>query len=130
MINKIKRKLSVRKFQTGGINLLPPPNQQLMLPPGGSAVRPIMPGVGGSGTIAGGPGFGTQIPASVRSMTGFQQAAMSAWPKIKNYGTLGLNTPYGRAAWLASLGIPWVANQTRKTADKIERVSNGKRMQL
>ena len=119
MINKIKRKLSVRKFQTGGINLLPPPNQQLMLPPGGSAVRPIMPGAGGSGTIAGGPGFGTRIPASVRSMTGFQQAAMSAWPKIKNYGTLGLNTPYGRAAWLASLGIPWVANQTRKTADKI-----------
>ena len=68
---------------------------------------------GGIGTIP------TSVPASVGTMGGFTQAAMSAWPKIKTAGSLGLNTPAGRIAWLASLGIPWVANQSRKAADKI-----------
>ena len=81
MINKIKRKLSVKGFANGGIGTIP--------------------------------------PASPYTMKGFSQAAMSAWPKIKTAGTLGLNTPYGRAMWLASLGIPWVANQSRKAAEKI-----------
>ncbi len=120
MINKIQRKLSVKRFANGGIGLIAPPNERLMLPPGGNATRPIMPGMGGSGTVGiGGPGFGTRIPASVRSMKGFQQAALSAWPKIKGYGTLGLSTPQGRALWLASLGIPWVIDQSRKQADRI-----------
>jgi hypothetical protein len=120
MINKIQRKLSVKRFANGGIGLIAPPDERLMLPPGGSATRPIMPGMGGSGTVGiGGPGFGTRIPASVRSLKGFQQAALSAWPKIKGYGTLGLSTPQGRALWLASLGIPWYANQARKQADRI-----------
>ena len=112
MINKLKRKLSVKKLQSGGIGLLPPPNQQLMLPPGssGNIARPIIG--------AGGTGMGT-IPSSPYTMRGFSQAAMSAWPKLKGVGTLGLNSPYGRALWLASLGIPWVANQSRKAAEKI-----------
>ena len=112
MINKLKRKLSVKKLQSGGIGLLPPPNQQLMLPPGssGNIARPI---IGAAGT-----GMGT-IPSSPYTMRGFSQAAMSAWPKLKGVGTLGLNSPYGRALWLASLGIPWVANQSRKAAEKI-----------
>ena len=102
MINKIKRKLSVQKFANGGIGTIP-----------------IMPGLGGSGTVGMGGAVGARIPASVGTMGGFTQAAMSAWPKIKTAGSLGLNTPGGRVAWLASLGIPWVANQSRKAADKI-----------
>ena len=119
MINKIQRKLSVKGFANGGIGLIAPPNERLMLPPGGSATRPIMPGIGGSGTVGMGGAVGARIPASPYTMKGFQQAAMSAWPKIKTAGSLGLNTPAGRIAWLASLGIPWVANQSRKAADKI-----------
>jgi len=64
-------------------------------------------------------GIGTIPPVSPYTMKGFSQAAMSAWPKIKTAGTLGLNTPGGRMLWLASLGIPWVANQSRKAADRI-----------
>ena len=118
MINKIQRKLSVKRFANGGIGLIAPPNERLMLPPGGSATRAIMPGMGGSGTVGMGGAVGARIPASVGTMGGFTQAAMSAWPKIKTAGSLGLNTPAGRMAWLASLGIPWVANQTRKQLTK------------
>ena len=76
MINKIKRKLSVQKFANGGIGTIP-----------------IMPGLGGSGTVGMGGAVGARIPASVGTMGGFTQAAMSAWPKIKTAGSLGLNTP-------------------------------------
>jgi len=116
MINKIQRKLSVKKFQGGGgIGLLPPPNQQLMLPPGASVPAQTISGpVGTSGPVS-----TSTIPRSPYTMQGFRQAAMSAWPRIKGYGTLGLNTPTGRVLWLASLGIPWAINETRKQAAKI-----------
>ena len=111
MINKIQRKLSVKRFANGGIGLIAPPNERLMLPPGTGAPTSAPIGVGSAA--------GARVPASPYTMKGFSQAAMSAWPKIKNVGSLGFNTPAGRVLWLASLGIPWVANQTRKTADKI-----------
>ena len=88
--------------------------QYLMLPPGGSATRAIMPGMGGSGTV----GMGGAVGARIQWVDLLKRQCLHGL-KLKLLEVLDLNTPGGRMLWLASLGIPWVANQTRKAADKI-----------
>ena len=77
MINKIQRKLSVKKFQGGGINTIPqsPFSAQGMQ-----------------------QAISTQVPKVA------QWAARH--PKLASLGSLGLNTPAGRVLWGLSLAAP------------------------
>ena len=85
MINKIQRKLSVKKFQGGGINTIPQSPFSVQ---------------------------GMQQSISTQWPKVAQWAARN--PKLASLGTMGLNTPAGRTAWGLSLAVPLVGSLAKK----------------